>query len=276
MFILCASLVGSALVSSQPPTVAPDDSLQVLRQAVIGSRESLRSGRGGGSYRRQFQGKPADEFTFQLVFSGEKFNLRMTDLVHPRSKDRPFDSRIVVSDGSATFVRRFGEQLDQGSRTSQAYSPGITGATMAADMPMDPASIARGLLAPEALDKFSVHVERQADGRLRGRYDLNEFVGVTFDASPEVGYNVVLIEIFNKEGSRTGSRDSAEWKRDGNTWYVAAWTRERWKKGEVAERYDFRYRNFAANCAVSADLFTLQALQLKEDSQLIERASGAR
>jgi len=273
MCVLAVSLA-MGLVLDDKSTDRGEGLCEIVRQAAVASQKNLRSGKGRGVYHRRAKGEPPGQFTFEIAFDGDKFNLKMLDLAHPRAQERPFDRRIVVSDGSATFLRSYADRVGLGSRTVYVYSSGMSGVNSAADMPMDPARASRGLYNPTLLENPSIRVVRRADGRVRGEYDVNKFLGAMFEASPESGYNVVLAGGFNKEGSRTGSRYTAEWKRDGDVWYVQSWTQEHWMRGENDERYELRYDEFVANPRLSPDLFTLQALELGADTVVADVRPG--
>jgi len=273
MYMLVVPIL-AAVLGGEPPSAAGDDLLQIVQQAAIGSWKSLTSGEGRGTYRRQIKGRPDRSFALEIAFDGDKYNLKTRDVARPASKDRPFDRRIVVSDESATFTRTYGETLDQGVPTAYAYPPGREGIVLAADILMELTKASRGVLGPKGLVTPSVRFTRLADGRLRATYDSSPFVTETVEASPEAGYNVILQDVFNKKEPRTGLRYTAEWKRDGNVWYVAAWTREEWMDGEVAGRHEFRYDQFVANPRLSPDLFTIAALGLIEGTRIVDVRTG--
>jgi hypothetical protein len=273
MLAVSVALAGIVLLV-ESPAHAGGEPLQIMREAVLASLKNLNSGKGQGTYRRELRGKAADAFAFEIVFDGDKFNLILSDLVHPRTQEHPFDRRILISDGSVTFMRSIGDRVGQGAQTTLAYPPGPGGIRSAIQMPMEPVRATRGILDPQVFQNPSLVVVRLANGRLRANYDLNKSVGEMFEASPEAGYNVVLAEAFNKRGTRTGARFTAEWKRDGGAWYVAAWSREDWTAGEVRTRCELRYDRFAANPRVSPDLFTLKALELPAESHIIDLRPG--
>jgi hypothetical protein len=204
--------------------------LKIVQQATINAWKGLVSGKGRGTCTYKLKDKPDTKFDFEIAFDGDKFNFVMTEGSTGVNDSRRFHSNIAVSDGSAMLVREFEHDLQHGERTAYIRSPRFLSLRSMAFLPLiDLPRNTRTALDPKGFDTFSIQIQKMPDGRLHGTYDLNKFVRGEFDATKESGYNVSRGEVFNKEGSRTGTIFTSEWKREKNVWYVAAMTREDWR-----------------------------------------------
>lgn len=257
----------------QPASPLPkQDALEFVKRATESSSGNLATGEGRGTFRQYREGTLVLHYTFEVVFARGKFNLRLTDNTRRVSKESPAYDRLVVSDGSAIFSKPYGTHVQDRPRTGEVYSPKALRETT--HMPWSLDRVARGPLDPAVFAKFAVRMETLPNGRVRGTYDLNKRVGARFEAAPDAGYNVVLFETFNKEGPQAGTRAIVDWSRQDGLWYVSALVWEKSLAGVVHERIDLRYDRFTANRAVSPDLFTLQALALREGSRVIDLRPG--
>jgi hypothetical protein len=247
----------------------PDQPVKIVQQATINSYKGLVSGKGSGTYRLSLKDRPDEKCDFEIVFDSDKFNFLTTSETHS-------DCRIAVSDGSATIVRTFVTSLGHASRTAYILRPGAADLLSATrGLPsLDLPECARSSFGPKGFETHSIKVVKLPDGRLRGTYDINKFVEGVIEATPDSGFNVSRVEGFNKSGGRTGSIFTAEWKRDGNVWYVAARTREDFRDGVVQQRSELRYKEFTANPRLSPELFTLQQLNLPPGSTMIDLRPG--
>ena len=221
-----------------------------MQQAAIDSYKGLVSGKGSGTYRYTLKGRPEEKCDFKIAFDGDKVNFATTSETH-------FDHHIAVSDGLAIIVRAFDGSLKYGARVALILQPGAGGVLSIVEGDLPSVDLVpkhtRCSFGPKTFENSSIKVVKLPDGRLRGTHDINKFVGATFEATPDSGYNVSRVEAFNKSGGRTGTISTSEWKRDGKTWYVAAWTREDYRDGVVQARYEIRYKEFTANppCALN-------------------------
>jgi hypothetical protein len=247
---------------------SPDQLVKIVQQATINSYKGLVSGKGSGTYRLTLTDRPDEKYDFDFAFDSDKFNLVLTD--------GPTYHHIAVSDGSATILRWYAADLDQGSRTAYILRPGTDSLRSRLHLLPngDLSMTTHSIFNPKGFETFSIKVVSLPDGRLRGTYDINKFVSVVFEAVPESGYNICRWEGFNKTGGRTGTICTAEWKRDGKVWYVAAWTRVDFRDGVVQKRSEVRYNEFTANPKLSPELFAVQRLNLKAATFIVDLRPG--
>jgi hypothetical protein len=253
----------------------PETPLKIVQQATINAWKGLVSGKGSGTCTYKLKDKPDTKFDFEIAFDGDKFNFVMTNPTDANNYTPSSRLTVAVSDGSATLVRGFRDDLQHGERT--AY---IRSAEFLALQPMEfPPLIdlprnTRTAFDPKGFDTFSIQTQKMPDGHLHGTYDLNKRVRGEFDARKACGYNVSRGEVFNKEGSRSGTIFTYEWKRDKNVWYVSAMTREHWQKGVVADRAELQYTEFTANPKLPPDLFSIRSLFLQSGCVLVDQRPG--
>ena len=251
--------------------------LILLREAILASQNSLRSGRGWGTY-KLFDGnnKLVQQYELRIVFDGEKYKIEFVAQVVPKDSDT-YDRQIIICDGSAVFVSDFNKKrIFPVGAQGRVYKNSSGGIGQATQHPFryDIKKLGAHLLDIRQLKKIEsgeldTHWELLPDGKYRVAYDIRKAT-FTIEISPEYGYNVCVSEGFNKFGKRTGSRYQATWKKQADIWYVDSFGSTAWIRGERTQHEEIKYNEFQVNPRVSSNSFTLAALELPEGAKILD------
>ncbi len=293
---------GDKSADAQPP-------LAIVAQAAIASSTNLRSGEGKGTYRTYSgSGKLVQEINFHVFFDKPKCNLTLTYGLRYGGLDGPKnphqdERRVIVSDGSLLLVGHYGKNYgpvgasgDAYAPRQEAYSPRLL-AYFDVDFPRwDLRATTSGLVEITELVGHPGTMERLTGNVIHGTYASGMFFGrprvYSFEAKPEVGYNIVSIQTAWRQpvkGDAVGKPDEdrvvkvrkteeADWNREGGIWYVQA-VRDITDVPEevqgattrILQRSELRYEHFRANPVVANRLFTFAALALPPGTPIEDR-----
>ncbi|MBC8875519.1 MAG: hypothetical protein H8E44_39335 [Planctomycetes bacterium] len=274
---IVAACIGGLLTVVVPgyAAAAEEDSRAVLalvREAVTATQTNLRTGRASGSFRKwRGENELVQSLRFSGAFDGSKYHLELA--YEPTGQDGvpiECDKRIVVCDGFELFVSRFSENILFVGAEADIYAANQRLKTTAArGFPGSPKMLAIGVLVPEVLDKYTVKVERLANGHLLGKYEVTPTYHMAFEIAPEHGYHCILRESFVR--TQLAYRWTVAWRRVDDLWHAGSGRMERYKDGKQREAHEWQFDKFEANVAVSPELFSLNALELPFGARLLDR-----
>lgn len=267
----CAAIVVLVSVATDSHrSLYAEDWLNVVRQAAIASKKGLVSGEGAGWFRSHIRGKLHQEATFEVAFHGDKYHVKAAYPLE-RTRGDPLFHRAIVSDGSVMFYRDYEERLENGARNVHAMTAD-TFASVCRGLP-NFVSATRCAINVDLMEKHSIKMEKLANGHLRGTYPLSPSLQKSFEASPDVGYNVICGEVRMTSGALV-ARFTKEWRREGENWFGYGGTTQTWLDGKERERSEWRFERFRANAPVSQDLFTLDALHVVPGVRMVDHRKG--
>lgn len=276
--VIGAVCAGVLLVSLSPATQGgdgiPQEPMTLVREAFLAAENGLKSGKGKGSRRLYLpDGTLRDDIGFVVAFQGDKFNLELDYRKWPASF-MPADRKIIVSDGSAVFVTTFSERIHPAGCETRVYGAAEVGQALGF-FRYNLARLPQRLLDLEQLEKYAPAFEELPGGRYGCKFDPTDKMQLTLEFAPEYGYNVAMREGRRNFGKPTYTRLTATWKEAKGVWYIDRLDREEWLEGKLHLRVEFWYDEFEVNPPVAAKLFTLDSLQMREESRIIDERHGS-
>lgn len=272
--VCAAVLLVSLSPAAQGGDRIPQEPMTLVREAFLAAENGLKSGKGKGSRRLYLpDGTLRDDLGFEVAFQGDKFNLELDYRKWPASF-MPADRKIIVSDGSAIFVTTFSERLHPVGCETRVYGADEVAQALGS-FGYNLARLPQRLLDLEQLEKYAPAFEELPSGRYRCKFDPTDKFQLTLEFAPEYGYNVAMREGRRNFGKPTYTRYTATWKEAKGVWYIDRLDREEWLEGELYGRIKLWYDEFEVNPPVAAKLFTLDSLQMREESRLIDERRGS-
>jgi len=104
---------------------------------------------------------------------------------------------------------------------------------------------------------------------LRGKCDITENIGFEFAASEEFGFNAFEMKGINKGDNELAKYINARWKLIDGHWCIDKIVQR--LKSKV---WAFTYKTFTPNVSVSTEKFSIDALELPENSRIIDQRAN--
>jgi len=276
--VISVLLFGVALLCAATRAVAQDAAiLQRARQAALATRAGLQSGSATGTWGTYgADGNARNQVRFRAMFDGKKQYLHIEFLGAQAGKPPRDYKRIIVQDGSDTFMSRFSHNLSKTGAEGAIYpAKSLSAATGCIAHSLR--QIVQGGFPAEGIDRDDVKVEKLPNGHYRCSYLFipEEDYWTTYELAPEKGFNAVShTELGGPRGRESGQKFFADWKKEGDRWYSNYFVEEVYMEGKIASRSEYRLDEFNPNVAVPAEAFTLNALELPGGSRILDQRSG--
>jgi hypothetical protein len=248
--------------------------LRLAREAFLASCNSAASAAGVGSYARYVTALNRDKALVEKgrleTFTREgKYYIKLDLEV---SGDSGARHKVIIADGSGVFSSSSWQdpkKVPQG----YVYHP-KSSSPMVAGFPWDVSRLV--FVDVDAIVKRSVNAievtELPGHGyRAKCRTDSSDSF-MTFDFYEKDGFNVSRRVVYRDKDAPPVQTTTATWKKQNGTWYVEAlaMTKDtRYRQGSVDE-WELKYDSFDLNCSVPESKFTLEALNLKDKSRIID------
>ena len=264
--LMLALLCATHEVSSQERDV-----LNLAREAALAARTGLDTGSSEGTYRQyDGYGKLVKNVRFRAVFDGDKEHYDLALLPGDDGQPPHDHRRIVVRDGSETFLGRFSKHLRKTGGEGAVYDKTVLNSATKS-LKDSIREMVGGLLPLEEMEEYEVDVKKLSGGHYLGTYEVTpeDNYGVTFEVAPDLAYNVVSrTNLGGPTDKQSGQKFFADWKKGGDRWYVSRVVEEMYEEGALVWRTETVLTTFEPNVPISPDLFTLNALELPPGSRI--------
>ena len=268
--VLC---LGVALVCPAAKAFSQEENeiLQRAREAALAARTGLQTGSATGVFKKY----DADEVLsyhvrFSGVFDGDKEYFHL-EFLPAHEGDTPRDSkRIIVRDGSDTFVSRFSTHLVKVGAVGTIY-PDASLAAASGTIAHSIKEVVRGVFPLGGIEKYDVRIEKLPNGHYAGAYVVPPQNRMTFEVAPEKGYNAVSCTVFGgPQGEQNGQKFFADWTKQDGRWFANHFVEELHVAGKLRRRNEIELVEFKPNVPVSPKLFTLSALELPDGARILD------
>jgi hypothetical protein len=260
---------------------ANQDPVRLIDEAYLAARDNLRSGIGTGilEIHRQEPGSEQWELIVKarakIHFSGRKYHIR---LEHEKDKVFNQEANVIIYDGTALVVNRISKLIrPKGAEAEILPVEEKDTSPTRAGFPFDPTKLPQVLLNVNTLVRkynSSMKLTSREGGGYAGRC-RTPILSIQFTALPEFGYNVGSVQLFLLEHNFLHQELKATWNRSDNVWYVKSLFKQVNIVNGEKTRISFAYESFKPNADVPPEMFRFGALELPQDSRILDQRPEA-
>lgn len=255
--------------------------LDIVLTAAKRTREGLVSGAGRGTLLEEDdKGAILNHADFHVWFKKEKLHVTLDYSKRPVDGHFKDEKQAIIFDGSALFAARFTPNIRPLECETMVFSSTKEMAEATAQRNSGFAWRLNALSAQlfdidavvDKLGRSAISIERIDDGTLRGTYHIaSGDYDVIFECPQITGFNVSRVQFIGRGAAHTSRQLTADWRHAQGLWYV---TKIIETSTGLGRRTELRLDEFTPNVDVSDDKFTLEALELKRGSRIIDQRPG--
>ncbi len=256
---------------------ASKEILRKLQEAYLASSAKLTSGKGSGKLEKQQLSETGEwklmvRAKADILFEGGKYKI---DLVYETDNLLHQDSAKIVFDGKTLVVNRVSKNIHPKGAEAEVLPTTAQHSPNSAGFPFDPSRVGDWIFNADVLmPKYgnTARFSATPDGRWIGSFKDENEVLYRFEVAPELGWHVVLLEVFLKRNPREAyQRFRASWSLAGDTWYVSAFESEVNINEREKYRERFSYDSFEPSGPISPDAFRLSSLGIPSGARIIDQ-----